>query len=121
MIMKNKAFTLVELLAVLVILAVLLTLVVVSVGKIISNSQSDLSEQQKRNIELAAEAYNIDRGDLDSIDACVNVSTLINLGYLEGSKVVDPATKQEMTGSVRITYASNQYTYKYQEQSCSNE
>ena len=116
--MKNKGFTLVELLGVLVILAILLTIIIVSVGKIISNSQDSLSNTQKRRIEEVAKQYNIERGNLDSATSCVDVTTLINLGYLEGESVIDPKTKAAMTGSVLITYSSNQYTYRYQETAC---
>ena len=51
-------------------------------------------------------------------DTCVSISELLEKGYIEGDVVKDPKTKEEMEGYIKITYASNQYTYNYQEDSC---
>ena len=113
----NKGFTLVELLAVLIILAVISLIVMVSVGDTISNSKNSLSDVQKKRIEEAAEIYYNREGM--NIDAdCVNVSDLIEDGYIQGDAVLDPKNKNQMVGSVSITYASNQYVFEYQEQAC---
>lgn len=114
--MKNKGFTLVELLAVVTILAILMLIVVLTVNPIISNSEKELLSTQKKNIEEAARVYYLKEGTDDT--TCVDVEELISKGYIEGNKVVDPETREEMTGSVSITYASNQYSYQYQEETC---
>ena len=116
--MKNKAFTLVELLAVLTILAVIVTIVLVSVNSTIDTSRQKLSDIQIKEVERAAKAYNISEGNLDSESSCVNISTLISNGYLDGEKIIDPKDKEEMTGSVKITKVGEKYSYKYQEDSC---
>lgn len=117
--MNKKGFTLVELLAVIVVLAILSTLTILTVNSILSSSQDTLSERQKEEIEKAAELYYLKQGNLEE-NTCVNISTLLSLGYLNGEKVLDPKTDEEMIGSVSITYNSNHYTYKYQETTCSN-
>ena len=51
-------------------------------------------------------------------DTCISVEELIEKGYIERVTVKDPEHTKQMTRSVKITYASNQYSYKYQENSC---
>ena len=118
--MKNNGFTLIELLAVIIILAVIITITVVSLGAILDNSRESLSKDQKKIIEDSAKIYYLQEG-MDNDAECVNISELISGGYIESKEVLDPKTKEPLTGSVLITYESNQYTYKYQEQLCENE
>ena len=115
--MKKNGFTLIELLAVLVILAILAIITTVTVTTILDDSRDSLSERQKRNIEDAAETYYLKEG-MNVEDTCISVEELIDKGYIDGVTVKDPEDTEEMTGSVKITYASNQYSYKYQENSC---
>lgn len=115
--MNKKGFTLIELLAVLVILAVLAIITTVTVSTILDDSRGRLSKRQKRNIEDAAETYYLKEG-MNINDTCISVEELIDKGYIDGVTVKDPEDTEEMTGSVKITYASNQYSYKYQENSC---
>ena len=115
--MKKNGFTLIELLAVIVILAILAIITAVTVSTILDDSRDRLSERQKRNIEIAAETYYLKEG-MNINDTCISVEELIEKGYIDGVTVKDPEDTEEMTGSVKITYASNQYSYKYQENSC---
>ena len=115
--MKKNGFTLIELLAVLVILSILAIITTVTVSTILNDSRDSLSQRQKRNIEDAAETYYLKEG-MNIEDTCVSVEELIEKGYIEGVSVKDPEDAEEMTGYVKITYASNQYSYKYQENSC---
>ena len=119
---KTKCgFTLVELLAVIVILAVIATITVVITGKVVKNSKASLLDRQKQTIEEAARNYYLKEGMneiLNSEESCVNLSTLLNKGYLETEKVINPLTKEDMNGSVFITYSSNNYNYKYQDTTC---
>ena len=113
----NKGFTLVELLGVLVVLSVLTLIITVTVGSIISDSEKSLSDTQKKYLEDAAKVYYLKEG-MNNSDNCVSVQELIDGGYVENEKVINPEGKTEMTGYVKITHASNQYAYKYQETSC---
>jgi type IV pilus assembly protein PilA len=117
MFMNNRAFTLVELLAVLIVLSIIITITIVSVGKTVSDSSTKLSGIQKNNIENAAKTYYLKEG-MNTGATCVNVADLINKGYIEGTEVIDPKTNEAMIGSVSITYASNQYSYTYQDKDC---
>ena len=115
--MKMRGFTLVELLAVLVILAIIITITTVAVSSVLSNSEDSVSDLQKKNVEEAAKVYYLKEG-MNTNATCVSIQTLINKGYIEGTEVLDPKTKETISGSVKITYASNQYSYKYQSSSC---
>ena len=116
--MNKKGFTLVELIAVLVILSVVITIVITVVGPIISGSKDDLLVSQKHSVEEAAKAYYLKEGNLDLTDSCVSISKLIRKGYIEASEVLNPKDNEPMHGSVHITYSSNQYKYEYQDSEC---
>ena len=113
----KKGFTLVELLAVISILAILAVITVISVNSIISDSENSLYDTQINNIKDAARAYYLKEGT-DSNGVCVNVSELIEKGYIEGSSVIDTRTREPISGSIRIAYNSNQYSYEYNEKVC---
>ena len=115
--MNKKGFTLIELLAVLVILGIILLITTYTVNSIIENARKSLSDSQKENIEEAAKTYYLKEG-MNTNDTCISVDELIEKGYIEKAEVLDPKDKEKMTGYVKITYSSNQYSYKYQENSC---
>lgn len=113
----NKGFTLIELLAVITILAVIMLITTLSVGSILSDSKSNLSNTQKDMLESSAEAYYLKEGMADEV-TCVNVSDLITKGYLDNTLVKDPKTGEDVSGSIKITYSANHYLYEYQESIC---
>lgn len=115
----KKGFTLIELLCVIVILGMILTITVMSVSKTIKSSKNNLSDVQKNNIEKVAEEYYVKEGMIsDSEVNCVNVKDLISKGYFDSNQVLDPKTKEEITGSVLINMDNGQYVYEYQDKSC---
>lgn len=121
--MKN-GFTLVELLAVIVILAILSIIVVFSVDPTIHSSEISLSSIQIKQVEQAARMYYLKEGmnyinfDKDNTKSCISLEYLIDNGYFESDEVLDLKTNEQISGSVLITYNSNKYNYQYQEKSC---
>lgn len=113
----KKGFTLIELLAVIALLGILATITIFATSNIISNSKESLSETQITSVENAAKIYYLKEGMSDNA-TCVNVSTLIEGGYVDASEIKDPKTKRAMTGSVLITEVSNNYIYQYQTNIC---
>lgn len=113
----KRGFTLIELLAVITILAIIALIATISVKSIISTSKSELSETQIVKIEEVARAYYLSEGMNEGIN-CVDIEELIDKGYIEGNSVKDPSSNNEITGSVRIKYESNKYSYKYINKSC---
>lgn len=122
--MKKQAFTLVELLAVIVILGILATIAVPTIVGLISSSKENTLEEQKNTIIDAAERWGTDNIRSLPDESCdVSIEFLKEEGYLDSDKdVIDPTTDEEMTGCVRITFdsANNQYKYTYVD-SCSTE
>ena len=114
--MKN-GFTLVELLGVIVLLSVILLITTISVGSVLNESRDSLSDVQKRKIEEIAETYFIKEG-INKDHMCISVEYLINKGYIDGDLIKDPKDREKMTGFVKVTYSTNQYSYKYQEENC---
>ena len=83
---RIKGFTLVELLAVIVILSLLLLLAVTTVSSQFKNSKDELYDTQLNNIKLAAEMWGSDnKVKLNSISDCVSLT----LGYLKDEGYVD--------------------------------
>ena len=115
--MKNKGFTLIELLAVITILSIILLIAFASVGSVIRNSKNSLHDSQINQIEKAAEYYNNKEG-LKDYDICINVSDLIDEGYIKQDEVKDPKSGENIEGSVNIKYNGKKYSYEYQEKVC---
>ncbi len=115
--MKNKGFTLVELLAVIIILGLLLLITMISVNSILNSSKESLSETQKKRLEDAAEVYYLEEG-MNRDSKCVSIEYLVLMGYLNSDEVLDPKTREPLEGSIAITYDSNRYSYEFQDDEC---
>lgn len=76
---KEEGFTLVELLAVIVILGFILVIAVPGIGKVISNSKTKTAENEEALVIDAAKLYFIDK-DVEK----VTPKELFTEGYLEG-------------------------------------
>ena len=117
--LKKKGFTLIEILAVIVILGVLAVLVVPSLIGIINDSKERAYELQIKTIETAAKDYITEHGltinELENVGGTYTMSLqeLIGLGYLE-SGIINPLTSNEFnetTTTVLITKTTNSYTF----------
>ncbi len=115
--MKTLGFTLIELLATITILGIILTITIISVNGIISDSEKNLKDQQIKNIIDVTKTYYIKEG-INIDNTCINLSDLISKGYVDEKDIMDPETKEIMDGSVLITFDANQYSYKYQDIKC---
>ncbi|GEK89323.1 type IV pilus assembly protein PilA [Alkalibacterium putridalgicola] len=105
---KEEGFTLVELLAVIVILGIILAIAIPSVGGIIDRAQDDADEATQELIEDSARIYFTQRIDETSVNDTVTVSTLVEEGY------VDLRDGSAPTGYVTYTEDGNGngiYTY----------
>lgn len=109
---NKKGFTLVELLAVIVILAVVMLIGITAIGPLMTNSRKaalrsdglDLMNAAKTAYQ--AEALKSDPQFNSTESVCMPFSWLKNGGYTEGKAGYD--------GSVLVTYTGNgQYSYKY--------
>lgn len=120
--MKNKGFTLIELIGTIVILSLLLLIVSPLVTRSVKEGTKKADDQAKANIEMAAKNWKSDNKGNDA--SFVTVTELINGGYLD-EEVKLPSTQESVdvnTACVEITLKTESprkiYEYKYKD-SCS--
>lgn len=119
----KKGFTLVELLAVIVILGIIAIIAVPTIFNLITDSREKLYDEQVFQIENAAKKWAVENISDDGTNnenhfvTDVSINDLIDTGFLENREIVDPRDNSTMNGCVKINYSKdyNQYTYKYQE------
>ena len=106
--MNNKAFTLVELLAAITILALLALITVPAVTKPIKDSKQNLYDTQLRNFKDAAKSFGAERmfSSLPSYDE-QNKCLLIPLNNLIDEGLVEPNVKNPLTGDVFTSEVNN--------------
>jgi len=100
----NNGFTLVELLAVIIILSLLALIASTAVTKLVADTKSDLSGTQITLIKSAAESWGADNL---SLLPNANECKYLTLGDLKESglmdqKIVDPKTNEEMSDELKI-------------------
>ena len=112
---SNKGFTLVELLAVIVILAVVMTMAVTAVGPLMARARKGaLGEEGLNLVEAAKKAHQLEQMKATSkIKATSNVC--FTLGYLNSNNYFEKGSSAGYYGSVYILYDSKTkaYTYKF--------
>lgn len=113
---SKRAFTLVELVAVIVILAILLIIVTPAITSVGSNSRITLRDSKIQSLLTASEKYGNEiineyqecLGTLTSAelkDSCtLKPNRLVSLGYLKEEDIKDPVTEKELEGNVLICY-----------------
>lgn len=137
--MKKNGFTLIEVLAVLVILSIIMSIGAISVINIRNNSYKDLLETKKQNLEAAAIVYGQenpdvlkDKCEIDNYksDYCamVTVATLINGKYFKSTEtnangeidLINNVTNKSMKNDKIQIYRKNNSIYaKYLENNVS--
>lgn len=116
--MKEKGFTLVEVLAVIVVLGLLIAIIAPTVNNLIKDSEDALESKQISTIIDATKQYVTMNSDLlpdEGDSTCIYLSDLIDNGVIDNDTIINPKTKEEMNGCVLISYNENynQYEYSY--------
>ncbi|HPF83081.1 MAG TPA: type II secretion system protein [Bacilli bacterium] len=116
---KNKGFTLIELIAIIVLLGLLALIVVPKVKDIIETSREKALEEQIGRIEEEAKKYALEIiNDIpeNELGFYISLDDLKDNGYLEDKDIIDPTNKEKMTGCVVVKYieSDDKYTYNYQ-------
>ena len=113
----KKGFTLIEMIAAVVILSIIALIVIPIVNKNIRESREKLYNRQIKTIEEAAQRWTTTNSDLFTDGAAYEVSltTLKEEGHLERGDIKNPQTEEIMNGCVVIEYDNsyNQYTFNY--------
>ena len=106
--MNKNGFTLVELIAVIVILGLLALIANSSVINVVKNSKSDLYNTQLKLIESAAESWgndNLDKLPNDGECKYLTLANLKNYGLME-EKILNPKTNKEFSDDLYIKITS---------------
>lgn len=115
----KRGFTLVELIATILILGVVVLITLPTIQSALSKSREGLLENQIKSIENVARTWGTK--NTGKLEDCyiLNFDELKTAGYLQNKDVINPETKEELDGCVKISFdeSINQYTYTYTEQS----
>lgn len=117
--MKNKAFTLVELLGVIVILGIIAVITVPLVQRTIVDNTNKAYEEQVMSFEKAATNYVA--GDIYNMTKCQTEECTITLrelqekGLLPSGDIKNPKTDKnfDLNNTVKITYDGTKFDYVY--------
>ena len=116
--MKNKGFTLVEMITVIALLAIIGMISIPVVEGVIKRSKDRVYNTQLEEIKSGAKKYATEYiENISSVDGgqtIVCLSKLKELGYLENTKIVDPRTDLAMDGGIIITYIASSKNYEYE-------
>lgn len=120
--MKRKGFTLIEVLAVIVILGLLIVIIVPVVNSLLKDSEDVLYEEQIDSIINASKKYMVEHYDLlpqGNSYYSISVDDLVSNGVIDNEIVMNPKTKEELDGCVIVSFndSFNQYEYRYVESS----
>ena len=122
---KKRAFTLIELMAVVIILGVISTITVTAINYTIARAKEKLYTEQISRLEAGAKEWSVNNTALlPTVDAELtffSIQRLKDEGVINAENVVDPRTNQELTGCLTIQYNNSyqQYLYDYIDSDCS--
>lgn len=117
--MKNKGFTLVELLGVIVVLGIIAVITIPIVQRTILESTEDAYDEQIQSFERAAGNYvALDvykMTECETKDCSITLKDLQDLGFLPSGEIINPKTDEpfDMTNEVEIYYTSGKFSYEY--------
>lgn len=113
----KRGFTLVELLMVIFVLGVIMLITFPKIQSAFNKSSEKLLEKQIQSIENVARTWGAK--NINKFNDCyiLTLEDLKKSGLLENKDILNPETKEELDGCIKIAYdeSINQYTYNYTE------
>ena len=106
--MNKKGFTLVELIAVIVIVGILSSVAVISVSSLMNRFRNDYYERLEKSVEAASREYVSDHTNIKYNGGSFTVSDLINNSYISDVKVYH----KDKNCNGNITFDKINNTYK---------
>ena len=111
--MKSKGFTIIELLAIIIIIGLIVLLITPAVNNLIENSENKSYNFQIKSIEDAAVNFSIEYGnsitDLDSFT--IDLKLLKDLAFIDFD-IRNPKTNKYFSDDTLITLTKNKASYK---------
>lgn len=122
----NRAFTLIELLSIIVLLGVITIVSVPSIATSSKKSKERDRQEFLQTVKNAAEVYVETHQDIDGIQKlkagistyCVNIDDLIATGLIS-SNLKNPDSNANVRGSVTASMSLNKINYDYSSAVCS--
>ncbi len=114
--MKNKGFTLIELIGTIVILSLILLIITPAITNSLKKGMDNADEQTKESIVMAARNWASD--NKDKLPTIVNLNKLQEEGYIDDNIKLPSTTKNINSACVEIklkdqaTKTAYTYTYK---------
>lgn len=117
--MRKNGFTLVELIAIILVLSIVLTVSFTTLSKSLENSNERKYQTMIKNLEMATEEYVNLPGIYRTVDediklgkrVVINIEDLINAGIID-EVPVNPKTKKEIDGYILVEKNSdNEFIY----------
>lgn len=117
--MKKNAFTLIELLAVILILGMIVVIIMPTFTDTLNRTREKLNNSQKDQIIKAARNWGVEKLSLNSDSQnikYVTIDTLQNDGFLEDKEIKNLINKKTIQKDtiICIRYKNNQYIYTYE-------
>ena len=118
--MNNKGFTLIELIATIVIIALVSLLAYPSIRKAMASNNATSCKYYEKSLVMAAKSY-IQKEGTDIIESNggtfptslnITMQTLINTGYIDAYN--DKNTQIQDSPNIVVKYNSATYTYTYE-------
>ena len=119
--MKNKGFTLVELLGTIVILAIIAAIAFPAVLGLLNNSQNETDEAMQNFAISAARDYVND--NMDSYPKAlegqtktysnIKIKTLLDDGYIDSNTINSNKNCEMLNDEIKVTSDSQKYNYEY--------
>lgn len=115
--MKNsKGFTLVEVLAILVILLSVIAIITPKVISQFHNSEQIIYEKQIETIIHISQIYmnnHIEFLPENNDNHIITIENLKQENLIHDSDIINPKTKEKLTGCVVVRFLNNKYQYDY--------
>lgn len=110
--LNNRGFTLVELLAVLVILITIMAIALPSISSSLERSKEKQNESRKKVLMSAAELYVTDhKNSINSSSCCIGLDVLVSENYVDKDATLD-ADGNLFNGFVQYNKGANTYEFK---------
>lgn len=114
---KKNGFTLIELVAIILILGVIYLIISPIITDVIDESEQKALANQKKELVDITKKYVLDHDELlpeDDSVSIVTIETLRQAQLLREDAIIDPTTNEEMNGCVIISYNDSKSNYFYE-------